>query len=460
MGSQKSHIVLFPSVGMGHLIPFFEFAKSMAIDHDFSVTFIMSQWMVSPSQTAHTRRLASLGLDIRFVDLPPPDEEGDQESHHLIRVFNGTEKSTGPVKEVLRTLGNVCAFVTDLFCTAVLEASAALGIPGYILFVVSATNACLMFFHPTLDAETTESLADTDEPVDIPGLPSMPPRYFPDPMQHRADPIYGLFLRHSHRLCKANGILINTFQDLESGSIRALESGVLLPAGVAKMPDIYPIGPLIATPEETEKDECLEWLDRQPPASVIFVSFGSVGFLSVPQMRELALGLEASGHRFLWVLRKPPALAGADVAELLPPGFESRTRDRGLVVSTWVSQIPVLAHKATGGFLSHCGWNSVLESVSLGVPMIAWPLQAEQRTTAFFLTREIGVAIEVEWEADGWVAREKVERVARELMEGEGGRKVKARAAELKESARRAVEGSSKEALAAVTARWKSRATE
>ncbi|GLJ49855.1 hypothetical protein SUGI_1059400 [Cryptomeria japonica] len=138
-----------------------------------------------------------------------------------------------------------------------------------------------------------------------------------------------------------------------------------------------------------------------------------------------------------------------------------RTRDRGVVWTWWAPQIPILSHPATAGFVSHCGWNSTLESVTSGVPIVAWPVRAEQKTNAFFLVKEIGLGIEPEWGPNWSVGKDEVERAVRELMEGEEGRKVRMRAVELKESVKKAVAagGSSMNVLAAVAAEWKERAS-
>ncbi|KAK7836185.1 udp-glycosyltransferase 88a1 [Quercus suber] len=126
--------------------------------------------------------------------------------------------------------------------------------------------------------------------------------------------------------------------------------------------------------------ECLSWLDSQPSQSVVFLCFGSLGLFSIEQLKEIALGLEKSDQRFLWVVRNPPsekhglvmsAQPDLDLDSLLPEGFLVRTKERGLVVKSWAPQL--------GGFVTHCGWNSVLEAVCTGMPMVAWPLYTEQR---------------------------------------------------------------------------------
>ncbi|KAK1684053.1 hypothetical protein QYE76_044901 [Lolium multiflorum] len=148
------------------------------------------------------------------------------------------------------------------------------------------------------------------------------------------------------------------------------------------------IGPILAPPTSSDSQDdasIIQWLDACPPRSVLYVSFGSQNSISADQMTELALGLEASGRPFLWVLRPPVGLDATDgfKPEWLPAGFEVRTtlRNRGLLVRGWAPQVRILAHPSTGAFLSHCGWNSILESLCHGVPLIGWPLGAGSSST-------------------------------------------------------------------------------
>ncbi|GMN70749.1 hypothetical protein TIFTF001_055460 [Ficus carica] len=131
----------------------------------------------------------------------------------------------------------------------------------------------------------------------------------------------------------------------------------------------------------------------------------------------------------------------------------------GLVVPSWAPQMAVLRHEATGAFWSHCGWNSTLESVANGVPMIAWPLYAEQRMNATVLEEDIGVAVKPVVEAGKEVVtRDEIERVVRMMIEGEERKALRCRAEELKESAAKALSspgGSSFESLSRVVKEWK-----
>ncbi|KAK3423551.1 hypothetical protein EUGRSUZ_F00349 [Eucalyptus grandis] len=111
---------------------------------------------------------------------------------------------------------------------------------------------------------------------------------------------------------------------------------------------------------------CLEWLDLKPPGSVVYVNFGSITVMSQAQLVEFAWGLASSGQVFLWAIR--PDLVVGDAA-ILPPDFLVATRERSLLVS-WCPQERVLSHSAVGGFLTHCGWNSTIESIATGVPVV------------------------------------------------------------------------------------------
>lgn len=147
----------------------------------------------------------------------------------------------------------------------------------------------------------------------------------------------------------------------------------------------------------------MKWLDDQLDSSVVFLCFGSQGSFGEERVKEIAVGLEQSGVRFLWSLRKPPPKDKVErpsdyktdnLQEASPNGFLEKTKDIGLVCG-WVPQKEVLAHSSIGGFVSHCGWNSILESLWFGVPIVAWPLYAEQPLNAFQMVKNLGLAVEL-----------------------------------------------------------------
>ncbi|KAI3798387.1 hypothetical protein L1987_33662 [Smallanthus sonchifolius] len=201
------------------------------------------------------------------------------------------------------------------------------------------------------------------------------------------------------------------------------------------LPPVYPVGPVVDHvgparwhPNRSGHEKVIQWLDRQPDCSVVFLCFGSMGSLNRAQVREIATGLERAGCRFLWSLREP-AKTELELPNdyeklennLFPDGFVDRTVERGLVCG-WVSQVSVLAHKAIGGFVSHCGWNSILESIWYGVPIATWPLYGEQHLNAFEVVKELGLSVEIRLEkGNDLVLAEEVERGVRELMDGGDG---------------------------------------
>ncbi|RZC24340.1 Scopoletin glucosyltransferase [Glycine soja] len=191
-----------------------------------------------------------------------------------------------------------------------------------------------------------------------------------------------------------------------------------------------------------DEHECLKWLDTQTTNSVVYVCFGSAVKFSDSQLLEIAMGLEASGQQFIWVVRKSIQEKGE---KWLPEGFEKRMEGKGLIIRGWAPQVLILEHEAIGAFVTHCGWNSTLEAVSAGVPMITWPVGAEQFFNEKLVTEvlKIGVPVGVKkWSYSGvdccakWDVVEKAVKMvfAKEL---EGMRK---RAKVLAQMARRAVE--------------------
>ena len=240
---------------------------------------------------------------------------------------------------------------------------------------------------------------------------------------------------------------MNTFEALEPQAIKAATQAACIlnnDATPTPAPPIYHIGPLIADSKDravgfkaSSSDsytECLTWLDAQPCGSVVFLSFGSKGTFSEVQLKEMAMGLERSGHRFLWVVRSAPTSnSEPDLEVLLPEGFMKRTKERGLVVKSWAPQSDILSHESVGGFVTHCGWNSVVEAVFHGVPMVAWPLYAEQRMNSAALVEQMKLAIAVEKveyssssssspssKEELLVSAEELEKKVRQLMGSEG----------------------------------------
>ena len=252
------------------------------------------------------------------------------------------------------------------------------------------------------------------------------------------DILLNYFIRLINATSKVSAIILNTFDPLEQKILEALSP--MFPA------PIYTVGPLHVLVERTqpkilasigsnlwkEELECLQWLNSKESKSVVFVNFGSITAMTTQQLFEFAWGLANSKKHFLWIIR-PDLVIG--VSAILPPEFEEETRERSLI-SSWCPQEQVLSHHAIGGFLTHCGWNSTLESLSAGVPMICWPFFAEQQTNCRFLCSDWGVGMEINTD----VKRDDVEKLVRELMDGEKGKEMRRTAMEWKKKAEEAIE--------------------
>ena len=175
----------------------------------------------------------------------------------------------------------------------------------------------------------------------------------------------------------------------------------------------------------------MKWLDSKEIGTVVYVSFGSLAALGEEQMEELAWALKRSNSYFLWVVRETET-------KKLPINFLEETSERGLVV-TWCPQLEVLAHKAVGCFMTHGGWNSTLEALSLGVPVVSMPQWSDQATNSKFLMDVWKVGIRVKVDEKGIVTREEIELCIKEVM-GERGTEIKGNAMKWKKLAREALD--------------------
>lgn len=216
-------------------------------------------------------------------------------------------------------------------------------------------------------------------------------------------------------------IAVRTFREIEAKYINHFEQEI--------GKEVVPVGPLV--PDDDDDDEStlsvMRWLNEKEADSVVLAAFGSEYFMGEEEMREVARGLELSGLGFVWVIRFPVKEAEEAKSEAVV-----RREGRGLVVEGWVAQRRFLAHRSVGGFLTHCGWSSVLEAMKCGVPVVALPRQLDQPANAK-LVEEIGVGREVR-KAKGTLGMfdgEEVARGIREIVVGEEGEEVRRRAREV-----------------------------
>ncbi|KAE8701238.1 UDP-glycosyltransferase 72E1 [Hibiscus syriacus] len=296
--------------------------------------------------------------------------------------------------------------IVDLFGCEHMEVADEFKIQKLVYITMNAWFLALTLYLPILHESVKGEYVDEKNVLFIPGCKPLLPEDVVDPMLSRSDQQYWEYLNMAIKTRMADGILLNTWEELEPTTLAALRDHKLW-GGISKVP-VYPVGPLVppTRPINSNKTELFDWLEKQPSESVLYISFGSGGLLSNEQMRELALGLELSQQKFIWVVR-PPAESNdgsffttgnssnddEGVESYLPEGFLDRTKGVGFIISDWGPQVEILRHESVGGFLSHCGWNSILESIINGVPLIAWPLYAEQRMNATLLAEEVRIAV-------------------------------------------------------------------
>nr|UYE91549.1 putative glycosyltransferase [Anoectochilus roxburghii] len=447
----EKEIVLFPLPAMGHLNPMVEFGK-LLLRRGLSVTILIFQFPAIDNRAIDSYisgvSAANSSLSIRRLPFPPSSPAAGS-LVDLVRLAL-------PILKDYLSASPACAIILDFFFDAGLDVAAELRVPCYFFFASSASNLAAFLYLPTLHHQITDSFKDLgDTPIHFPGFPRpISASDMPNRISDRTTELYKNVIVQFERLAGSAGIIVNSFRSLEPKALSAIASGLCFPGRL--MAPVYSVGPITATDNRGDKETgselrhgSLAWLDGQPSGSVVFLCFGSMGGLPEAQLREIAVGLERSGQRFLWVVRcgtqlqMPNGVTSPgkemNLDAVLPEGFVERTRGRGLVVSSWAPQVSVLGHTAVGGFVTHCGWNSVLESIVAGVAMIAWPMYAEQRMNKVFLVEEARLAVEMRGYKNELVRAEEVEEKVRWLMESEGGKELRARAAAAGESGREAM---------------------
>ncbi|KAK9080819.1 hypothetical protein SSX86_000577 [Deinandra increscens subsp. villosa] len=453
MGS-KPHALLIPAPAQGHITPMLKLAKILH-SKGFLITFLNTEF-------SHRRLLKSQGgataLDrfsssFRFETVPDglPPPENTEVTQNVYDICRSTQENClEPFKKVVGKLSEcfspVTCIVSDLLMGFTLDAAEELGIPEFIFSTGGAGALMCSQQFPTLLDKGFMPLKDSSYAVNgyldtivdcIPNMKGIPLKYIP-PFIRYSNPgdefmVQFTTTQINKAITMASGIILNTFDDLEHHILNSLAS---------VFPPCYAIGPLhllennladrslasIGSNLWKEEVECIKWLDSKPTSSVVYVNFGSIAVMTPQQLVEFCWGLANSKRPFLWILRS--GLVSGDQSDVLPPEFYRETSGRGMLAG-WCPQEQVISHPSVGGFLTHCGWNSTLESLSSGVPMICWPFFSDQFPNCWLSCTEWGVAMEI----DGDVKRDEVERVVIELMGGEKGKRMRKNALSWKNKA-------------------------
>ncbi|KAF8779045.1 hypothetical protein HU200_003008 [Digitaria exilis] len=477
--SLKKTVVLCAGAGgIGHVGPMAELAEAF-LNHGYDATVVLIEPPIASSDSDSTfiDRIAASHPSIPFHVLPPlpPPDFANSDEHPFLLVVDLLRRYNEPLESFLRSIvprARLHALVVDQFYVQAIDVGGTLDVPVYTFVSSGASVLAALIQIPAMVAGRETGLKELgDTPLELVGVPPMPASHLvKDLLEHPEEAMCRALADILTRSMGTHGVLVNTFESLESRAVQALRdplsSRLSVAIGQIVLPPIYCVGPLIGKGssakdyrhgEATEAErhlrhECLTWLDAQPERSVVFLCFGSMGALPETQLREIAVGLERSNHRFLWVVRTPAGRADLkkllerrgepDLDALLPEGFMERTKGRGLVVKSWAPQPEVLRHCATGAFVTHCGWNSALEGVAAGTPMLCWPLYAEQMMNKVLMTEDdggMGVGVEMEGYAAGFVGAGEVEAKVRWVMDAERSRELRARVAARKREAEAAL---------------------
>ncbi|KAK4794336.1 hypothetical protein SAY86_012330 [Trapa natans] len=452
---RRAELVFIPTPGVGHLVSTVELVKHL-IDRDEGLSAAILVMTLTDNSAVKTTidsiSSSSFAVRIRFIELPEPEQMSASGTTSPFKNYlNSIERYIPSVRGFIMGEGNLgsksqprlAAFVVDMFCASMIDVANEFGIPSYVFFTSSASFLGAMFHLQALqeDGQDISLLVNSNAAIDYRGFEKkFPAKLLPYEMKD--EDVGKVFLSLAKRFKETKGVMVNTFEDIDSRAVEYMSYN--------KLSKLYAVGPILnlKTADNTVVDDILKWLDGQPLASVVFLCFGSKGSCREDQVRQIAYALEKSGHGFLWCLRRPSPVGTFqtprdydDPSEVLPEGFLDRTAGRGKVIG-WAPQSQVLAHRAVGGFVTHCGWNSTLESVWFGVPMAVWPMYAEQHFNAFALVEEIGMAVEMSMEyrkeIESAVPAEVIERGIRLLMGGER-EEMKAKVKQMREWSRKAL---------------------
>ncbi|KQK20286.1 DIMBOA UDP-glucosyltransferase BX8 [Brachypodium distachyon] len=440
-GNLRRRVLVFPLPYQGHLNPMFQLAGLLHA-RGFAITVFHAHFN-APDPSGHPA--------FDFIPVPDGMPAGNPESVEVTveHIFTVNRACEAPFRERLAALldapgrrAEVACLVADAHLLTLVNVAQQLGVPTLALRTGSA--ACFRNFmaYPMLCDKGYLPAQESrlDEPVG-----ELPPYRVRDLMAiGNGGVVHDMARRLMARAVEAvrasAGFILNTFDALEADDLATTRRDLALP--VFDIGPLHKISPAASSSLLTQDPGCLEWLDAQAPASVLYISFGSLANMSGAELAETAWGIADSGQPFLWVLRRDLVRGAAEAA--LPAGFDEATRGRGKIVG-WAPQEDVLALAAVGGFWTHCGWNSTLESACGGVPMLCRPCFGDQMGNARYVEHVWRAGITL----DGELVRGKVEAAIRRLMRSKEGDEMRERARELKSRADEAIaeDGSSRRSI-------------
>ncbi|KAL6998208.1 hypothetical protein U1Q18_008334 [Sarracenia purpurea var. burkii] len=437
--AQNLHAIMVAYPLQGHVIPFVHLALKLATN-GFTVTFVNTESIhhqisrAGPETAvdggcgdmfAETRKS---GLDIRYATvsdgLPVGFDRSLNHDQFMECVLHALSAHVDELvgKIVVRSEPPVTCLIADTFFVWPSMIAAKYNLVNISFWTEPALVFTLYYHLDLLRKNGHFGSHDTrEDPIDyIPGVRSIKRMDLMSYLQTTdiSTVVHQIIYRAFDDVKRADMILCNTVQELEPETITALHQ---------KQP-IYPIGPIfptaftkgsVATSLWSESD-CTHWLDAKPRGSVLYVSFGSYAHTTKHDILEIAHGLLLSGVSFVWVLR--PDIVSSDETDYLPVGFEEKIEDRGMIVS-WCCQVEVISHRAIGGFLTHCGWNSILESMWCAIPLLCFPLLTDQFTNRKLVVDDWKIGLNLCDEK--LITREEVANKINRLMNEETSREMR-----------------------------------
>ncbi|KAG4148823.1 hypothetical protein ERO13_D05G308100v2 [Gossypium hirsutum] len=416
-----THVLVLPFPGQGHINPMLQFASRLAskgLKTTLVTTVFISKSIYSDHPIASTSfRTISDGFDEGgFAQAKSPD------------IYLSTFKSVGSqslaslIKELGDTGSPVHAVIYDGFMAWALDVAKQLGIRAAVFLTQScAVNS--IHYHVSRGLLKVPAEGSS---VWLPGLPELKVWELPSLIYHHGSypAWFDTIVNQFSNIDEADWVLVNTFYELEKEVVDWMSKIWKLGTIGPTIPSMYldkrlkynkDYGLQLLHPNTSA---CMRWLNTKPNGSVVYVSFGSFAEVGVEQMAEIAWGLIGTNAYFLWVVREPEE-------PKLPDNFKHMTREKGLIVR-WCPQLEVLKHGSVGCFVSHCGYNSVLEALGLGIPMVAMPQWADQATNAKHVEDVWGVGVRALVDEKGIVRRETIKQCINEvIMGGERGNEIK-----------------------------------
>ncbi|KAF8731797.1 hypothetical protein HU200_015735 [Digitaria exilis] len=422
-------VVVFPLPFQGHINPMLQLADALHDAGGLAITVLHTAFN-APGPAARRPEFQFVAVH----DGVPDDVAASGDVIDIIEAMNTAmeaDEGSAALRDVLASVITdedrppVACMVFDANLLAVPAATAAVGLKTMVLR--SASAACLrcLMAYPMLHQKGYLPPQESKLYMPVKELPPLRVRDLFYSSWSDQEKMRNLFARSIEAMNTSSCLVINTLDVLETTELDRIRDELHIPMVLAPGP-LHKLSSKSTGSRLREEDyDCIKWLDKHPPESVLYVSFGSLASLDANEFLEVAWGLATSGHRFLWVVRAD-SVRGLDGPDF-PNGFGATVEGRGKVVG-WAPQQEVLAHRAVGGFWTHSGWNSTLESIVEGIPMICSPQFADQMMNTRYVVKIWGVGFELE----GTLERDKIEKAIRKLMEEREGAEIRERAKELK----------------------------